>query len=276
MHTDLIATPSGYQVPVRWFHHPDARASVIFMAALGIASRFYVPLAEALHGLGLNVLLLEQRGHGDSPVRPSRKIDFGFREALEQDVPLSMAWVEAHAPGLPLYLMGHSLGGHYAAITAGRYPQRVAGVIVAACGSPWTGGFHGATRRQLKLLCRIIPVTTALLGYYPGDRVGFGGREARTLMLDWLDLARTNRYSARGVEEDLEVGISRYSGPVLSLRMENDPYAPEAAMAAVTDKFVSAPVTKQVITEAELGDKADHFRWARKPEALMTHIESWL
>lgn len=276
MHTDLIPTPSGYQVPVRWFHRDGARGSVIFMAALGIAARYYVPLAEALHDMGLNVLLIEQRGHGDSALRPSRQVDFGFREALEDELPLSIDWVRARAPALPLYLMGHSLGGHYAAITAGRMPDKVDGVILTACGSPWVGGFHGRVRSQLQILCRLIPVFNRLLGYYPGDRLGFGGREARTLMADWLDLARTNVYSARGLDEDLEQGIARYSKPVLSLRLEDDRYAPEAAMAAVTDKFVSAPVTRQVISAEELGDQADHVRWARKPEALMTHIESWL
>ena len=276
MHTDLIDTPSGYPVPVRWFHREDARGTILFMAALGIAARYYVPLAEALHGINLNVLLVEQRGHGDSSLRASRKVDFGFREALEEDIPGCMAWVRQRAPGLPLYLMGHSLGGHYAAITAGRMPDQVAGVIVTACGSPWIGGFHGRTRTQLKVLCRMIPVFNALLGYYPGDRVGFGGREARSLMADWLDLARTNVYSARGMDENLEAGIARYTGPVLSLRLADDAYAPEAAMAAVTDKFVSAPVTRHVITAQELGDRADHVRWARKPEALMDHILSWL
>ena len=276
MHSDLISTASGYQVPVRWYHQSGARGNIIFMAALGTPAGYYGPLAEALSGIGLNVLLLEQRGHGDSALRASRNVDFGFREALAEDIPQSMEWVSKQTPGLPLYLMGHSLGGHYAAITAGRFPQQVAGIILTACGSPWYGGFHGRIRRQLRLLCRLVPVFNLLLGYYPGDRVGFGGREARTLMSDWVDLARTNVYSARGLDEDLEQGIAAYRGPVLSLRLADDAYAPEAAMAAVTDKFINAPVTRQVISAQELGDRADHTRWARKPEALMDHILAWL
>lgn len=276
MHTDLVDTASGYQVPVRFFHAESARANLVLMAALGISARFYVPLAEALHDIGLNVLLVEQRGHGDSALRPSRRVDFGFREALTEDVPVVMDWFEQRAPGLPLYLMGHSLGGHYAAITAGRFPDRVSGVIVAACGSPWTEGFSGATRRQLKLLLRIIPLCNLSLGYYPGDKVGFGGREARTLMTDWATLAKTNRYQAVGLGDDLEAGIADYTGPVLSIRMADDAYAPEAAMAAVTDKFERAPVSKHVVTAEQIGDRADHFRWVRKPEAVAEHVQAWL
>jgi predicted alpha/beta hydrolase len=276
MHTDLINTTSGYAVPVRWFPAEQPRASIIFMPALGVAARFYVPLAENLHDAGFNVLLMELRGQGDSHLRASRRVDFGFRDALEDDVPAAMDWVLRKAPAAPLLLMGHSLGGHYAAMTAGRLASRVDGVILAACGSPWTKAFHGKTGAQLRMLCRLIPVLNATFGYYPGHRVGFGGREARTLMNDWLDLARTNVYSARGLDEDFDAAIGQYAGPVLSLRMADDPYAPEAAMAAVTDKFRQAVVSKHVITAEQIGDRADHFRWARKPEAVVDHILAWL
>lgn len=276
MHSDLINTSSGYAVPVRWFPAEQPRASIVFMPALGVAARFYLLLAENLHDAGFNVLLMELRGQGDSSLRASRRVDFGFREALDEDLPAAMDWVLGKAAGTPLYLMGHSLGGHYAAITAGRLADRVDGVIVAACGSPWMQAFHGKTGLQIRLLCRMIPLLNAAFGYYPGHRVGFGGREARTLMNDWLDLARTNVYSARGMDEDFDAAIGRYTGPVLSLRMADDPFAPEAAMAAVTDKFHQATVSRHVITAEQIGDRADHFRWARKPEAVVEHILSWM
>ena len=271
-----LPVADGYRVPLTWYPAPEARASVVLMAALGVGARFYQPLALALQQGGLNVALVEQRGHGDSALRPSRRCDFGFREALEQDIPAVLDDVERRAPACPLYLMGHSLGGHYAAITAGRLPTRVAGVIIAACGSPWVGGFQGRTRRQLQLLCRLIPLTSRLFGYYPGDRLGFGGREARTLMTDWLALARTNVYQARGMNEDFDAAIGRYPGPLLSLRMADDPFAPEAAMAAVSDKFRRSAVTRVVLDAAALGDRADHFRWVRRPAAVVAAVLDWL
>lgn len=271
-----ISSSDDYQVPVSWYPAEQASASIVLMAALGVGARFYQPLAVALQQAGMNVALVEQRGHGDSSLRPSRKTDFGFREALQEDIPAVLDRLQQQAPGLPCYLMGHSLGGHYAAITAGRFPERVAGVIITACGSPWTEAFSGKTRRQLKLLCRLIPLCNRLLGYYPGDRLGFGGREARTLMADWLALAKTNVYQARGMDEDFDAAIGRYAGPLLSIRLADDPFAPEAAMAAVSDKFLRATVKKVVISAAELGDKADHFRWARTPAAVAARVTGWL
>jgi len=270
-----IATNNDYRVPVRWLPAADARANLVLMAALGVAARFYLPLATALRDAGFNVALVEQRGHGDSSLRPSRETDYGFRDALVDDIPAVIDWLGEQAPGLRCLLMGHSLGGHYAAITAGRLPEHVQGVILVACGSPWVGGFTGRIRRQLQLLVRLIPLSGALLGYYPGDKLGFGGREARTLMNDWRALAQTNVYSAFGLNADLDAGIAAFTGPVLSLRLADDPFAPEAAMAAVTGKFQSAPVTRAVIDAQELGDDADHFRWARTPAAIVRRVQQW-
>lgn len=271
----LPASP-GYAVPVRWFAADPAQAAILLMPALGVAARFYDPLAASLQAAGVPVLVMEQRGHGDSGLRPSRQVDFGYREALNEDIPAMIAFLRQQDSQRPIVLMGHSLGGHYAAITAGRLPADIAGVIVAACGSAWIGGFSGRIRRQLQVLTRLIPVLTATLGYYPGDKVGFGGREARRLMHDWLQLAKHNRYAAAGLDEDLETGIRCYAGPVLSLRMKDDDFAPEAAMAAVTDRFTSAQLTQQVLDANALGDKADHFRWVRSPQAVTAEVVSWL
>lgn len=274
----LPASPD-YAVPVRWFAADNAAANILMMPALGVAARFYDPLAASLQSAGVSVLVMEQRGHGDSALRPSRRVDFGYREALTEDIPAMIGFLRQQPDQQgqrPVVLMGHSLGGHYATISAGRLPEDVAGVIVAACGSAWIGGFDGRIRRQLQMLTRLIPVLTTVLGSYPGDKVGFGGHEARRLMHDWLQLARHNRYEAQGLAENLEAGIRRYTGPVLALRMADDDFAPEAAVRAVTERFASARLTERVLDAATLGDKADHFRWARSPQAITTEIKAWL
>ncbi len=276
MQHQRISTPSGYCVPVNWFTASEPVGNIILLPALGVAAWFYAMFAEALTSLQMNVALVEQRGHGESALRPSRKVDFGLREGLEEDIPATMQWLQQQAPDKPLYLMGHSLGGHYAAITAGRFADRVAGLILIACGSPWPGGFQGKTHWQLRLLCRALPLMNAVLPYYPGDRLGFGGREARGLMADWLVLAKTNKYIVKGMQEDLERGVACYSGPVLSLSLDSDLFAPKAAVDGVVNKFVSASVSNKLMSASQLGEIADHFRWARSPTAMVAEIGDWL
>jgi predicted alpha/beta hydrolase len=259
-----------------WFHEAErAEATIILMAALGVSAKFYRSLAESLQSAGFHVLLLEQRGHGESPVRPSRRASWGFREPLVGEIHAAIAWVREHDGALPLYLMGHSLGGHYASMSVGLDPDGIDGVILVGCSSPWIGGFEGATRARIKLLHAIIPVTTRALGYFPGDRIGFGGREAGGLMRDWLAYSKTNRYAAAGLSRDLEAGIARYGGPLLSIRLSDDDYAPERGVDAVVRKYADAVVTSRVLGERDLGDVADHFRWARTPGAVVRTVVAW-
>ena len=271
-----LPLPSGYAVPVRWFAAGDQGPVLLMMPALGVAARFYDPLALALQAAGTPVLVMEQRGHGDSALRPSRRVDFGYREALEEDIPALLDWLDARHPGRPVVLMGHSLGAHYASMTAGLRPARVAGVVICAAGTAWHGAFSGRIRNQLRVLVLLIPLLTRALGYYPGDRVGFGGREASRLMRDWLQLARHNRYASMSMSEDLEAGIRAYAGPVLAVRMQDDEFAPEAALEAVLARYTSADLTRRVLDAAAIGDRADHFRWARSPAAVSTEITTWL
>ena len=65
--------------------HPIAR--LLWLPALGVAARHYLPLAQALAAKGVAVYLHEWRGNGSSSLRPSRALDWGYREVLEQDLP---------------------------------------------------------------------------------------------------------------------------------------------------------------------------------------------
>lgn len=272
-----LETASGYRVPVTWFAAAgEARASLVLMAALGVGGGFYLKLAAALAGQGLNVALMEQRGHGESTLRPSRRRNWGFAEVLGNDIPATLARVCEQAPGLPVLLMGHSLGGHYAAMYAGLHPDQTDGLIMVATGTPWWKAFRGGTRKQVRKLARLIPVANLLFGYYPGDRIGFGGREARRVMADWRRLALDNRYCPEGLADDPEAGIARYAGPVLAVRFTDDAFAPEAAVAAITGKFGNATLMERVLDAEQLGDRADHFRWVRQATCVTAVVDDWL
>lgn len=248
---------------------------LLLLPALGVPARRYAHCATLLAEAGISVTLMEWRGLGDSPLRASRGCDFGFAELLDADIPGALRSMRETAPEAPLWIMGHSLGGHLGAITAGRLQETVDGLILVACGSPWLAAYDGATRRRIRLLCMLIPLCNALLGYFPGDRIGFGGRQPRRLMRDWRALALTGRYTAEGIAEDLEAGLVHYAGPVLSLRMADDTFAPRAAVRAVTDKLAAADLQNAVIDENELGQPADHFRWAKQPQAVVSRVAAW-
>ncbi|MHA7833047.1 MAG: alpha/beta fold hydrolase [Algiphilus sp.] len=269
--TAPVAEPIVRHVPGR----PPTLGRLLLLPALGVPARYYDPLAEQLTAAGLETHTLELRGVGDSPLRAARHCDFGFRELLDEDIPAALRPLHAQGDGLPVWLAGHSLGGHLAAISAGRLAPAVDGLALLACGLPWRAAFDARARRRIDLLRFLIPLCNTVLGYFPGDRVGFGGRQPRRLMREWSQLARTGRYQAEGIDEDLEAGVARYAGPVLSLRLSDDAFAPAAACRAATDKLSSARCQELVLDAATLGARADHYRWAREPQAVVERLVAW-
>ncbi len=274
----LIPQVDGPDVAIA--HVPSGKSAtsgtLLLLPALGMSMRFYRPLARALAEQGLDVVLFEQRGHGHSAVRASRSCDWGFAELLEQDVPTVLDWIEQNLKPTRLTIMGHSLGGHLAACLTALYPERIDHVILAASGSPYMPCFEGSIHWKLRFLRAIIPVSTGLLGYFAGDKLGFGGREATTLMQDWSSLAKDNVYVAAGMSVDFDAGIARYPGSVLRLCYEEDTYAPQKAADAVADKLSSARVDKHMITSNDLGYPATHFQWVREPEVTVAILMDWL
>ncbi len=273
----VAPTSSTYVVPLECFRAKgDAATSILMLPALGMAARFYRPMAEALASRGVNAVLFEQRGHGESAMRASRRVNYGCREWLEEDIPAALRWIREHIGSDRIVLMGHSLGGHLATCYVALHSDAVSRVILTASGTPWIRAFEGKTRRQLKLVCRMIPLLNAVIGCYPGERLGFGGREARRLMQDWRHLALHNVYHADGMDVDFESGIARYSGAVLGIRYDADTLAPQPAVDSMLDKFRSESVQRIVLTSDELGFRADHFKWVRRPAVTVDVIVNWL
>ena len=96
-------------------HAPASpRAILLWLPAMGVAARHYLPFAEALAARGIAVFLHEWRGHGSSSLRAARDCDWGYRTLLCTDLPAAEAAVDTALPGRPRIVGGHSLGGQLA------------------------------------------------------------------------------------------------------------------------------------------------------------------
>ena len=164
------------------------RACLLWLPALGVAARHYLPLADALAAYGIAVYLHEWRGNGSSSLRPSRTQDWGYRDLLEQDLPASLANVAGDA-ATPLIIGGHSLGAQLACCFAGLHPQRFARVWLVASGTPYWRTFPAPRGWTLPLVYRFLPWLAQRQGVLHGKKLGFGGTEARGLIRDWSRVA---------------------------------------------------------------------------------------
>jgi Serine aminopeptidase, S33 len=100
-----IRTADGLRLTAWVVPHAEARGNVIFCHGHGRNRGHVAGLLPALHGLRLNVLAFDFRGHGDSEGHTSV---FGKQQV--NDLLAAEAYLSERFPGQPLFLIGISLG----------------------------------------------------------------------------------------------------------------------------------------------------------------------
>ena len=97
--------------------------------ALGFSSKSYDDFGRRMAGAGIPTFALDVRGFGEWMKQPEEAhMDF---EACLVDVEQAMKTLHKAYPGLPVFLVGESMGGAIAIQAASRYPDQVNGLISA-------------------------------------------------------------------------------------------------------------------------------------------------
>ncbi|MEM6370338.1 MAG: alpha/beta fold hydrolase [Myxococcota bacterium] len=252
----------------------EASAPLLWLQpAMGVEARWYAPLAEPAARRGLRLVRADLRGHGSSSLRPSRAVDFGFRDIVEFDLPAQLAVLEARFPDAPVLLAGHSLGGLLSLLFGARRPGQVEGVACLAAGSiyhrAWKGGPYPSAgvwvaTQSMGLLARA-------MGWFPGSLVGFGGRESRDLMRDWSRQARTGRFKSKGLDYDVDLRRCRTS--CLFLSLEGDKLAPTGAVDDLARRIPSRRAHRIHLSVPDLS--RPHFDWVKRGDAILEAVQTW-
>jgi predicted alpha/beta hydrolase len=268
-----VVANDGHASRLRLHRAADGKGGLLWFPALGVPASKYDALASTLASQGVSCAVHEWRGLGSSSLRARRGVDWGYRELLQQDVPASIAALDAE---VRWRFGGHSLGGQFAAMAAARQPDACAGLVLVATGVPHEATFSGRQRLGIGLFARAMPLLTRLAGYYPGDRLRFAGREAGRLMRDWAATVRSGRYLAYGGAETLDAELSRLTLPALAIRMRRDWLVPEESLSALLAKLGGGRHEVELFDSDRLGTVADHFRWMRHPGAPAQRIAAWI
>lgn len=246
----------------------NARAAVLWLPALGVAAKHYLPLAQALADQGIAVFLHEWRGNGSSDLRPSRAHDWGYREILSLDLPASLIAMQTRSEDLPLHIGGHSLGGQLSSCFAALHPQVFTQLWLVASGTPFWRYFSAPRAYLLPFFYRFLPWLAQRRGRLNGRRLGFGGIESRSLIGDWARVGLSGRYAAAGMQTNFEAALSGLDIDTRSIVLSDDWLAPLSSLQGLTNKLGGGHRQVTTLNPAQLGAAADHFAWMRQPAAV--------
>ncbi len=127
-------TPAGNLFARIFAPEASSRAAICLIHGMGEHSGRYIALAESLTSQGIGVLALDLPGHGHSP---GKKGAFPVEEKMLDLIEAALQETSTKFGNVPLFLMGHSLGGNLVANFAlKRDTSAIKGVILS---SPYFG-----------------------------------------------------------------------------------------------------------------------------------------
>lgn len=255
------------------FDPADSRtgAPLVLLPAMGVPARFYDRFTANLNRLGHDVVRVHWRDEDrDFPIKNK---NYGYADLAETDVPAAVEWTRQHTGEAPI-LLGHSLGGQVASISAGSCGE-LAGIAIVASGTNyWRGsGLRWALGVGFVSLV-VAPLVTRIVGYWPGGRLGFGGRQPARLIRDWARLGRTGRFEPTGATVDLETRMRGVDLPILAINIGGDIYVSRGATENLLQKMQSAQI-ERIRWRPDDRHFRGHFNWVRADDGPAQLISVW-
>ena len=156
-------TEDGLLLGGWWFPSSEAKRTVIALHGHRGARHHCVGIAAAMWRRGANVLLFDHCGRGSSE---GERISLGYFETMDTFAAVSYAL--SRAPNVPLGLIGYSMGGAVAVISAAR-DDRVGAVVADSPFASERELVRALLRRQIGPLYRpVATLSERLLPYDPG------------------------------------------------------------------------------------------------------------
>jgi predicted alpha/beta hydrolase len=261
----LVELPP-FSVPALIYHADSPRCLVILLPAMGTAAGFYGPFAEQLAGRNVSVLVPELPGTGTSHPRPSWSADYGYRDLIETYFPAVVAKAREMAAGVPVVVIGHSLGAQVATLGLAGGIAAIDGLISVASGHIHYENWDGAAAVKVLFGSVLFPSLTYFLGHMPGQYFGFGGPQARTLIRDWAKIIRSGGLSHIAPQLDPPDSV-----PSLFIGFEGDDFSPPKSVSGLAE-LLSGQM--KILPVNWPGNP--HSSWARNPSELTQIVGDWL
>ncbi|QGZ66103.1 alpha/beta hydrolase family protein [Paraburkholderia acidisoli] len=268
-----IAAADGF--PLRafvWRHRPcmDAlppRPVVIVNAATSVRCRYYFRFAQWLHENGCDVVVYDYRGIGESRPPDLAQLSASWLDWGERDFEAVLRHVRRTCVGQPIDVVAHSIGG----FVIGLAPSNACIRRVFTVGAQYAHWRDYAPRHRLAMLWKwhaVMPLLSALCGYFPARRLGWMEDTPRGVALSWSRSAARfedsyQRAPIARTQQERDALVRRFAGlraQLLAFSASDDAFGTVPAIERLLRYFVHSDVTHWRVTPQEIGvDSIGHF-----------------
>lgn len=235
--------------------------NVLIHSATACPQRFYASFARHLTQAGLRVFTYDYRGIGRSRSRSLRGSTVTMSEWALVDARAMHDHLDAHYPGVPLALLGHSFGAQLFGLLDEPRSARAALFVGAQLG--YCGFWPEPQASWLRALWKfVVPGMCRVLGYLP-KQTGIGEDLPAGVALQWARWCSHPEYLMSEFPDARE-RYGRFDRPILAYNFSDDTYAPQRGVDALFEVLSSAAVTHRKLRPADLGVSAvGHFGFFR-------------
>ncbi len=210
--------------------HADGRCRgrIVVAGATGVPQRFYRRFAQHAASQGFETLTLDYRGIGLSKPAQLRGFEMDYLDWARLD--LAAAVDACPDDGLPLFMVGHSYGGHAFGLLPD--PGRVSGLYTFATGAGWHGWMPPLERLRVQLMWRLVgPLLTRWKGYLPWSLLGMGEDLPLGVYRQWRHWCRYPRYffDDPALATEMTARFANVRVPIVAANALDDPWAPPAS-----------------------------------------------
>jgi len=226
----------GYRLPVRhWGNAERPRALMLALHGFKDYSNAFATLGPYLATQGILTFAYDQRGFGAT----ARRGRWGGEERLIADLKTLTRLLRKRHPGLPLFLLGESMGGAVIMASATQADTGADGIVLVAPAVWSRDTMHPIQRWALKVVAHTLPfleLTGSGLEIRPSDNLDM----LRAYRADPLVIKGTRVDALWGVTNLMDLAMTRAGrlpGPTLVLYGEHDEIIPDGAFCALLDRI---------------------------------------
>ena len=222
--------------------------TVVINAATGVLARYYHRYARFLAEQGFDAVTYDYRGIGLSRPADLKRCGYRWSEWGTRDFEAVLGFARQHRPDGPLFVVGHSIGGFLPGLAGNaRWIDRM--LTVGAQYAYWP---DYAWRRRLGLVWRwhvLMPLLTAICGYFPGRRLGWLEDLPAGVALEWSFRGKHAENShPRRERAEILARFAAVSAPILAVTMSDDEFGTVPAIRRALAYYRSSPATAVRLT----------------------------
>lgn len=277
-HVCTIQTDDGNEVIANCYEPTTpAIAGLIIAPALAVQQSFYDSFAQYLAQQGYRVWTFDYRGIGESKQGSMRACTADVSSWVNTDFDSVVKHGLAQMAGLPLFVLGHSLGGLITPLLPS--VENLSGVINIAVGSGAKRHMQPRLQRSTPWLWHVVsPALCFVFGYFPGARIGIMGDIPRNAFFQWRGWCLNTDYLL-DAEPAAKEAYAALSCPMLSLFLADDELLLESGARWLHEAYTGTQVDYQVLDAAKFDiPRIGHFGFfkSRQKTTLWPIVSDWL